>query len=191
MRQHNLRSMVQSLFRRVLRSATRPARDGLESNAALGDADAQFHLGLMHSSGISGTPDYARAAEWYRKAAEQNHALAQVNLGTMYDSGQGMQEDGREAAILPALHRVFAVGTGEGRVIVHRSSTCTIPSHRNTAAAATSGMQIGRRRLQDFQRTGARLAPAPQSHSRNRQEQPLWIMGLLPCSRRILEAIVN
>lgn len=99
MRQHNFGAMVQSLFRRVLRRTTRPARDGLESNAALGDADAQFHLGFMHSSGISGTPDYARAAEWYRKAADQNHALAQVNLGTMYDSGQGMEEDGREAVI--------------------------------------------------------------------------------------------
>ena len=37
--------------------------------------------------------DYAAAASWYRKAADQGHADAQTNLGLMYDTGQGVPQD--------------------------------------------------------------------------------------------------
>ena len=41
--------------------------------------------------------DYARAAAWYKKAAEQGDAGAQLNLGSMYDNGQGLPQDYAEA----------------------------------------------------------------------------------------------
>jgi len=41
--------------------------------------------------------DYAEAVRWYRKAAEQGHALAQCNLGVMYDKGRGVKQDHAEA----------------------------------------------------------------------------------------------
>ena len=31
--------------------------------------------------------------KWYKLAAEQGHASAQTNLGTMYDDGQGVLQD--------------------------------------------------------------------------------------------------
>ncbi len=34
------------------------------------------------------TRDYEEAARWYRKAAEQGDALAQVLLGVMYEEGK-------------------------------------------------------------------------------------------------------
>jgi TPR repeat protein len=37
--------------------------------------------------------DYAEAARWYRKAADQGHAEAQFNLGVMYLDGQGVAQD--------------------------------------------------------------------------------------------------
>ena len=37
--------------------------------------------------------DSATAAILYREAADQGYALAQLSLGTMYDSGQGVQQD--------------------------------------------------------------------------------------------------
>ena len=37
--------------------------------------------------------DYAAAASWYRKAAEQGYARAQNNLGVMYDNGEGVPQD--------------------------------------------------------------------------------------------------
>jgi len=37
--------------------------------------------------------DDTEAARWFRKAAEQNLAVAQLNLGIMYDTGQGVAKD--------------------------------------------------------------------------------------------------
>ena len=37
--------------------------------------------------------DYAEAVRWYRKAAEQGHAIAQGNLGSMYYKGRGVPQD--------------------------------------------------------------------------------------------------
>ena len=42
--------------------------------------------------------DDVEAAKWYRKAAEQNFAAAQYNLGVCYDRGEGVAEDHAEAA---------------------------------------------------------------------------------------------
>jgi hypothetical protein len=69
-----------------------------DSNAALakanlGDAEAQFGLGLKFALSNGATPDYGQAAVWYRKAAEQHHCLAQFNLGIMYAQGQGLERD--------------------------------------------------------------------------------------------------
>ena len=52
-----------------------------------GDADAQFHLGVMHESGQSVLRNDADAIKWYRQAAEQDDAVAQFNLGIMYAKG--------------------------------------------------------------------------------------------------------
>ena len=43
--------------------------------------------------------DFARAAAWYRKAAEQGDARAQTNLGGMYGNGQGVARDYVQAAV--------------------------------------------------------------------------------------------
>jgi uncharacterized protein len=42
--------------------------------------------------------DYTEAAKFYRKAAEQGNATAQVLLGGMYKMGRGVIEDDTEAA---------------------------------------------------------------------------------------------
>jgi len=39
----------------------------------------------------------AEAVKWYRKAAEQGNAKAQVNLGVMYYEGKGVTQDYQEA----------------------------------------------------------------------------------------------
>jgi|GEM_PF-740882 len=55
--------------------------------AERGDADAQFHLGVMYESGQGVLRSDAEAIKWYRKAAEQGDAVAQFNLGVMYAKG--------------------------------------------------------------------------------------------------------
>ncbi|MEO8052352.1 MAG: restriction endonuclease [Acidobacteriota bacterium] len=54
--------------------------------AELGNVAAACRLGDL-------AYDQAKASEWYRKAAEQGYARAQVSLGLMYANGRGVQKD--------------------------------------------------------------------------------------------------
>jgi TPR repeat protein len=47
--------------------------------------------------------DDFEAVKWYRKAAEQNHALAQVFLGSCYANGRAVAKD--EAEAVKWLHK--------------------------------------------------------------------------------------
>jgi TPR repeat protein len=52
--------------------------------------------------------DYGEAAKWYRKAADQNYALAQSSLGPMYQLGRGVPHD--EILALMWYHLAAAQG---------------------------------------------------------------------------------
>jgi tetratricopeptide (TPR) repeat protein len=43
--------------------------------------------------------NYPEAVKWYRKAADQGHGKAQVNLGLCYANGQGVKKDYAEAYV--------------------------------------------------------------------------------------------
>jgi len=63
------------------------------------DAEAQFNRGLQCATGAGAEQNYAQAADWYRKAAEQSHGLAQFNLGVMYAQGQGVVRDDAQSTV--------------------------------------------------------------------------------------------
>ena len=64
--------------------------------AEQGEAEAQFVLGFTYNK--FGVPIAQRkAVEWYKKAAAQNHAIAQNNLSVMYKYGTGVEKDAAEA----------------------------------------------------------------------------------------------
>ena len=70
----------------------------IRAGADKGDAKARYELGRAFFSGTIGVAkDEAEAVKWYRKAAEQNVADAQYNLGVCYAIGQGVTEDDAEA----------------------------------------------------------------------------------------------
>ncbi|MSP82524.1 MAG: hypothetical protein EXQ94_06225 [Alphaproteobacteria bacterium] len=83
---------------------TLPPRFASEANDAIlalangGDLDAQVALGQALEGGRGGAPDYAAAAQWYRRAADQGHTLAQYQLGQLYEHGRGVAQDYAEAA---------------------------------------------------------------------------------------------
>lgn len=82
-------------FRRWFSRPEKPAgetTETTETRAGHGDAEAQFSLGLRFA-GEGVTQDYAQAVQWYQKAADQSHSLAQFNLGIMYAAGQGVPRD--------------------------------------------------------------------------------------------------
>ena len=70
----------------------------LRTHSEYGDADAQFHLGLMYAQGDRVQQDYVEATKWFRKAATQGDADAQFNLGILYQCGDGVPQDLVEAA---------------------------------------------------------------------------------------------
>ena len=47
--------------------------------------------------GIGTAQDYAEAAKWYRKSAEQGNPQAQYSLGTLYEGGFGVEQSAEEA----------------------------------------------------------------------------------------------
>jgi TPR repeat protein len=66
--------------------------------AELGDAEAQFNLGVLYDEGAGVERNLTTAADWYRKAAEQGFIDAQTNLGIMYYHGLGVDHDLEAAA---------------------------------------------------------------------------------------------
>ena len=70
----------------------------IRPKAEKGDAQSQAALGKALLFGERGmTKDEAEAAKWLRKAAEQNVAVAQYNLGVSYENGRGVAKDEVEA----------------------------------------------------------------------------------------------
>ena len=66
--------------------------------ALAGDAAAQFNLGLLLHSGAGGKQDEKAALEWYRRAAENGHPLAQSYLAAGYQEGWfGLPKDPERA----------------------------------------------------------------------------------------------
>jgi TPR repeat protein len=61
---------------------------------------AQNELGVALADGWGVEPDPQQAVTWFRKAAEQGMASAQVNLGLMYLNGVGVRRSEREAVKL-------------------------------------------------------------------------------------------
>lgn len=77
----------------------------LLAKAAAGDAVAQIQVGNSYVEGHGQTrsskqlaADYAQAAEWYRKAAEQGDIDAQLHLASLYRDGRGVVRDMVQAA---------------------------------------------------------------------------------------------
>jgi tetratricopeptide (TPR) repeat protein len=65
-----------------------------KAKAEKGDAHSQYLLGCYYHIGEGVPKDYAEAAKWLRKAAEQGHAAAQFSLGGVcYANGLGVPKD--------------------------------------------------------------------------------------------------
>ncbi len=90
--------MGKSLFKLFSSRMELPALETTTSRAEGGDADAQFSLGVKFAND-GASQDYAQAAQWYLKAAGQNHALAQFNLSVMYARGQGVPRDDKQSLV--------------------------------------------------------------------------------------------
>ena len=77
------------LFFSVLASANDSATfNAMVALANKGDAEAQYHVGMMYNNGIGTERDLGQAFAWFQKAAAANDPLGAYKLGCYYD-GQG------------------------------------------------------------------------------------------------------
>jgi Sel1 repeat len=75
-------------------TSQRISRQQLLAMAQKGDADAQYHLGLLYVEGSPNTPkDLVKAAEWFRRSADKGDPKAEFALGIAYRHGYGVTED--------------------------------------------------------------------------------------------------
>ena len=81
------------------------------------DAAAQYAVGYRFLTGDLGVPqDFANAALWYRKAADQGIASAQLVLRGLYVSGKGVPQSDAVA------HKWFRLASSQGEPGAH----CTL-----------------------------------------------------------------
>ena len=55
--------------------------------------------------------DYAKAVNWYQRAADQNHPEAQYKLGAMYANGIGVEKN------IDRAISWYSAAAGQGRVV--------------------------------------------------------------------------
>ncbi len=78
--------------------ADRKLLNELRAKAENGDAPSQYRLGRAFALGNLGlATNYMEAVKWCRKAAEQDDAKAQFNLGFCYANGRGVTKDEAES----------------------------------------------------------------------------------------------
>ena len=69
----------------------------LEAKAEEGDLEAQYEMGWRHAIGMNGELDDDTAVEWLQRAAAAGHSLAQNNLGARYYTGDGVDQNFKQA----------------------------------------------------------------------------------------------
>ena len=66
--------------------------DRIRLKAHLGSVNAQITLGHRYGTGLDVERDDAESTKWYRRAAEQGHAKAQLVLGNRQLAGVGVED---------------------------------------------------------------------------------------------------
>ena len=104
--------------------------------AEAGDADAQNYVGEIYLKGLGTEPDYAKAREWFEKAAAQNSRRARINLGYLYEQGLGVDRD-----IAKALN-LYGEASGVSNDKLVFASTVTAEVTQAKAESATLRTQL-------------------------------------------------
>lgn len=74
--------------------------DEIRRQAEAGKTDFQIFLGIAHDKGIGNYPlNQKSSTAWFLKAAEQNHPLAQLEMGNRYFLGKGVRQNDSQAIV--------------------------------------------------------------------------------------------
>lgn len=127
--------------------------------AEKGDSEAQYYVARIYANGMDDVAvDYAAAANWYRKAAEQGYAEAKQELGYLYETGLGVEKN----ELLALNLQREASGLGEELDYAYKIENAVALADQLTEklAATNSALQDMQLRLQksDEQLAAARTA---------------------------------
>ena len=116
--------LLSSFFSDGVLSATdaRSGRDAqsevarLQSDAAAGDPNAMYQLGLRLTQGKGIRKDYGEAVMWFHRAAAEGQADAMLQLGLLHENeGRGVSNDNSKAALWYGK----AAKLGQGSAMFH------------------------------------------------------------------------
>ena len=132
----------------------------LTRTAERGDAESQFDLGFMYSSGFGDfEEDDAAAIKWYRRAAEQGLAQAQSRLGTACAYGHSLEQDFTQAATWCRLGAQQGDAGGQLCLAMLHAGGCGVEQDDTESArwfrqAARQGDGVAQARLGDMYASG-------------------------------------
>jgi TPR repeat protein len=81
----------------VVHNLTRYEVSTLRRQAASGDEEAAFQLGMAYETGYDLAQNCTKAAEWVTRAAENGYPAAEYNLGLRYRDGDGVAANPSES----------------------------------------------------------------------------------------------
>ena len=100
-------SDIANMWREYQKSAPEDAVQVAQKSADAGSAEAQFEMGVFNEFGFKSLrPDLRKAAEWYRKAANQGHVLAKEGLEDLSRSDAALSEFDRIKLDMRRLSRL-------------------------------------------------------------------------------------
>ncbi len=117
---NKFRFLLLSVLLLVSASAFAINQEEVQEQAKQGDAQAQAKLGSMYLLGWQGfEQNYEKAAEWLKKAADQDILDAQVIMGALYDRGMGVPANRDKATAW--YEKAAARGHGTSLAILGRN----------------------------------------------------------------------
>jgi len=140
----------------------------------------QTTLGGLYFDGLGVTQNYAQAAFWYGKAAEQGIAEAQYKLGVLYCYGQGVPQNNAQAAAwwLKATDQAYAAAQDGQGAAAFMLMALGAPLDYAEACfwldLATAGMLVDAEQVAKYRDDAASILP-PADLAREQERARKWI----------------
>jgi len=146
--------------------------DIIRAHALHGNRNAQNKLGALYAYGEGVPQDHTEAIRWFRRAAAQDHPLAQYFLGLSYAEGQGVEKDFSAAADL--YHRSALQGYAPAQInlgVMYARGEALPADETEALAWFLLAAQSGQPEAAKFASTlERRLGPVRSSVARQRSE---------------------
>ncbi|MHB8447252.1 MAG: caspase family protein [Rudaea sp.] len=145
-----------------------------------GDAEAQNYVGEIYLKGLGTEPDYAKAREWFEKAAAQGNKRARINLGYLYEQGLGVPKDIAKALNLYGE----ASGVDNDKLVFASTVTAQVQEAQNESSALRAQLAVEQQKSAQLRAQVGKLQSELQRKQQNYQKS----QGELDSVRRRLDA---